>query len=460
MDGTGPTKVEGVGNRRLSKLLQQTAILVSLALVLLAAVVALVLVQGISGQLADNVRTYEIRNQARELTNALSDAESRRRGYLLTGDESYVALYRAAAREIEDRLLSLTALAERDDAQAEQVRVIVAEIAAKASEMTESLALAQTGGAAAVRQPIETGIGQRLMEPFIAAETRRLQERNRSIAEARQWLLGALITALGGALMLGGALFMRAQRRVRELAYSADVLHSENEILEQRVRDRTRALEDARTHADLERQRVEALLQDANHRIGNSLATVSSLLGLQLMRSKSEDVRVALDAARSRVHAIASAHRRLRLGSDLETASADEFLGAVLEDIAINTTGAKVAMTGDFEAIVVPARDATTIGILVGELMTNALKHAFPDGRKGTIRVSLKRDGSGVPVLRVDDDGIGLPEGMVGGEGGLGSVIIQQLAGQFGGVPFYERGPRGGLCVSVTMPSLMAEPPP
>src|SRR5690606_7440274 len=90
----------------------------------------------------------------------------------------------------------------------------------------------------------------------------------------------------------------------------------------------------SRPASRISRQRVEALLQDTNHRVGNSLATVSSLLALQVMRSRSDEVRDALEAARLRVHAIASAHRRLRLGDDLESASASEFLTAVIEDIA------------------------------------------------------------------------------------------------------------------------------
>ncbi len=108
---------------------------------------------------------------------------------------------------------------------------------------------------------------------------------------------------------------------------------TQNEALELEVAERTRAIEEARARADAERQRVEALLQDANHRIGNSLATVSSLLALQVLRTQSDEVRTALEAARLRVHAIASAHRRLRLGSDFESASADELLRAVLDDI-------------------------------------------------------------------------------------------------------------------------------
>jgi len=86
--------------------------------------------------------------------------------------------------------------------------------------------------------------------------------------------------------------------------------------------------------------------------------------------------------------------------------------------------------------------------------VTNAIKHAYPEGRSGTIEVSLKADAKGVPVLSVVDDGIGVAEGQVPGEGGLGSVIVSQLANQFGGQPHYERRAGGGLNVTVPMPGI------
>jgi two-component sensor histidine kinase/CHASE3 domain sensor protein len=451
---------QGTGVRR--HLGQRLVVLASLALVMLAALAALVLVQGIDRQIGDVILNYEVRNQARELTISLSEAESSQRGYLLTRDESYLESYQGAAASIDTRLLSLAALTNSDPQQTERVSSIASEVVSKTAEMARSVALVQEQRGAEARTLIETGMGERLMdslqhrlEQFIGEENQKLLDRNREIDQSRRLLVGAIITALAGAVLLAYMLFSRTQRQVSALAESKDRLLTENEVLEAHVLDRTHALEEAREHAERERQRVEALLQDANHRIGNSLATVSSLLGLQLLRSKSDEVRAALEAARSRVHAIASAHRRLRLGGDFETASADEFLGAVLDDIATTASDAKnVRLSGEFEAIIVGARDATTLGILVGELVTNAVKHAFPAGRSGTIMVTLKRDDAGVPTLRVLDDGVGLTGEQLPGDGGLGSVIVRQLANQFGGQPHYERRSGGGLSVSVSLPGI------
>ena len=441
---------------------QRLAVLVSLLLVLLAAVAALVLAQGINRQISDVIHTYDVRNQAGELTIALTEAESSQRGYMLTRDASYLDPYRAAAATIEARAEALLAMTADDPAQAERMAGIISEITSKAAEMARTVDLVETQRGAEARTLIQSGMGERLMDnvrqtlaSFIRDENQKLFERNQRIDNYRQLLVGAILLALVAAILLAYMLFLRTQRQVNALWRDHDLLLSENEVLEAHVQDRTEALEEARSHADRERQRVEALLQDTNHRIGNSLATVSSLLGLQMMRSKSNEVRDALDAARSRVHAIASAHRRLRLGGDLETASADEFLDAVLDDISATARStSSVSVVGDIEPIVIGARDATTVGILVGELVTNALKHGFPDGRAGTIAVSFKRDGEGVPILCVADDGIGIDVATEPGEGGLGSVIVKQLATQFGGVPRYERRSEGGLSVSVPLPNI------
>lgn len=441
---------------------RRLVVLPSLALVMLAALAALVLVQGIERQIGDVLHTFDVRNQARELSAALSEAESAQRGYLLTSDQSYLATYRRAAADIDTRLLSLTTLTDEDPEQAARIQAIGGEIIVKTAVMARTMELVEAGRGAEARSLIETGMDERLMDSlgialakFIGEENQRLLDRNRQIDLSRRGLVGAIIAALAGAVLLAYMLFVRTQRQVSDLARSKDFLREENEVLEAHVRDRTRALEEAREHAEHERQRVEALLQDANHRIGNSLTTVSSLLGLQLLRSQSNEVRMALESARSRVHAIASAHRRLRLGGDLETASADEFLDAVLEDIAATAADAgNVTLEGRFEPIVVNARDATTIGILVAELVTNAVKHAFPGDRAGTITVTLRRDEAGIPTLDVVDDGVGMGSDGQPGESGLGSVIVRQLAAQFGGEPHYERRPGGGLKVSVSLPGI------
>lgn len=449
------------GTRRL-------AIWVSLGLVCLAALAALMLMQGIDRQLSDITKTYAVRNAARELTHALSQAESSQRGYLLTADPQFLPAYRDAVSGLDRRVATLLEMTADDVAQSARVTSIIGDISTKLAEMDRTVELATSQRGDEAQTLTETGMGARLMaevsktlEDFIAEEDAKLASRNQAIDQTRTGLVVALIAALGAAAILAYALLMRTQKQVSALAQRHEGLRTQNEALEAEIAERTRDIEEAKKHAERERQRVEALLQDTNHRIGNSLATVSSLLALQMMRSSSETVRGALEAARLRVHAVASAHRRLRLGDDLETASADEFLSAVIEDIAdTQVDGGRVQLHSELAAIEVGARDATTLGILVGELVTNALKYAFPDDRQGAITIRLDRDASGVPVLSVRDDGVGLPKDMEDSEAGLGSVIIRQLSEQFGGRPDYRVPQDGGTEVVIHLPVLVGIAPP
>lgn len=449
----------GAARRRAARRL---AIVSSLVLIGLAGFAALVTVQGINRQLDDVVHTYEVRNQASELTVALAEAEGSQRGYVMTGDAGSLQSYQRAVAGIGSRVQSLLAITQDDAAQVARIKDIVGNVAIKLDEMSRSVQLRKSGNIAEAEQVVQRSVDEHQMDAvretlqaFIGDENTKLTQRNDAIEWSRRWLVATIIAALVGAALLGYLLLSRTQQQVSLLTRHQAELLTEKEALEALVEERTQGIEEARAHAEHERHRVEALLKDTNHRIGNSLATVSSLLGLQLMRSKSEEVRKALEAARARVHAVASSHRRLRLGEDLETISADEFLLAVIEDLAIGAREDKsIDIRGEIAPLVIGSRDATTMGILVAELVTNALKHGFPAGRSGTVLVQLRRNDEGVPVLSVCDDGVGIAGDQPAGEGGLGSVIIKQLANQFGGTPVYERPASGGVRVSVPLPAI------
>lgn len=453
-------------SRRFVPSTRRLAVWVSLGLICLAAVAALMLLQGIDRQLRDIAGTYAVRNAARELTHALSQAEASQRGYLLTGDAQFLGPYRQAVSSLDQRVADLMAMAADDPEQSARVASITGDITGKMAEMNRTVELVITERDEEAQTLTETGMGARLMaevnrtlEAFIAEEDLKLSARNQAIDQSRVGLVIALLAALAAAAILAYALLMRSQRQFSALTQRHKGLLSQNEALEAEVAERTRDIEEARAHAERERQRVEALLQDTNHRIGNSLATVSSLLALQMMRTSSDAVREALEAARLRVHAVASAHRRLRLGDDLESASAEEFLSAVIEDIgATQTDGGRIAIEGNIEPLVVGARDATTLGILVGELVTNALKYAFPDERKGRVVVRLGRNDDDVPFLRVTDNGVGLEEKPAAAGSGLGTVIVRQLAAQFGGEPVYSEAEGGGVDVLILLPQLGQSP--
>ena len=439
---------------------------VSLALVLAAGAAALFLVRGVDAQLRDVQQTYELRRQAGELIQSLIDAETGQRGYLLTQGDAYLEPYRAAVRTLDATYRNLLDMVESNPRQRIRVSSLAEAIEQKRAEMATTISLTNDGRLREALSIFRSDAGRALMdrirntlEIVIAEEDAQLIERNSRVDDSRLGLTAAILLALAGAVVLTYTLFARTQQQVSTLARTSSMLQSQNVELELRVKERTVELEEARAHAERERARVEALLQDTNHRIGNSLATVSSLLGLQVGRTQSSEVKSALEAAQNRVHAIASGHRRLRLGDDLETTNVAEFLEAVIEDLhATQGEGRRVEFKTEVAPVIINARDATTLGIIVGELIINALKHAFPDDTAGHIWTRFGPDPEGGATLVVEDDGRGLPAGA--GEGGLGAMIIRQLAMQFGGDASSTARSGGGTSVSVRLPELeIAEKP-
>lgn len=441
---------------------RRLVITLSLFLVLAAGVAALFLVQGVDAQIRDVQHTYELRRQARELVQSLTDAETGQRGYLLTQDDAYLEPYRMAVTSLDGTYRNLLAMVEASPAQKARVESLSAAIERKRAEMATTISMAREGRLSEALSILRSDAGWALMgdirqilEDFVAEEDAQLLERNSRVDSSRLWLTAAILLALAGAAVLTYTFFARTQQQVSSLARTSSLLQTQKIELELRVKERTLELEEARAHAERERARVEALLQDTNHRIGNSLATVSSLLGLQVARTPSPEVRAALEAAQNRVQAIASGHRRLRLGDDLETTNAAEFLTAVIEDLqATQGEGRKIEFETDLAPITINARDATTLGIIVGELVINAVKHAFPEDGAGHVWTRLAPNPAGGATLVVEDDGRGLPP-EAKEDGGLGAMIIRQLATQFGGDVRYEARPESGTRVSVGLPELL-----
>ena len=440
-------------------------IALSLLFVVVAVVGALVILSGVEAQTRDTRRTYEILQHSRHLILHLVDAETGQRGYLLTQDPVYLDPYRASIASIDSTYQQLLALASEEPGQRRQIETLAEAIAQKRAELAATINLAAEGQRPEALAVIRSNESLALMEHlraslrnFIERENMRLAERSAEAERTRLWLVALIVAALAGSAVLTYLLFTSAQRQLARLSRASDQLHSLNVELERRVHERTAELEVARTHAERERARVEALLQETNHRIGNSLATVSSMLGLQMARSDSPEVRSALDAAQGRVQAIASGHRRLRLGDDLETVHAEEFLVSMVDDLlGPYKASQNIEVETRVAPMIIRARDATTVGIIVAELVTNAIKHAFPQGTGGHIWTSFERNHDGVPVLTVEDDGRGLDKKGASSDSGLGAMIVRQLASQFGGEPAYDARPGGGTRVVLMLPSLKVD---
>jgi two-component sensor histidine kinase len=197
----------------------------------------------------------------------------------------------------------------------------------------------------------------------------------------------------------------------------------------------------------------EVLLQEVHHRVKNNLQVIVSLINLQLDELRDDAGRDALEECQKRVHAIALIHEQLYQSNDYAHVPFSEYAKSLANNIFDVAGISRHAVSLDLaiEDIALPVDKAIPCGLMLNELLTNALKHAFPDGRTGTVRIELTSDMQGSLILVVRDDGIGLPEDFeVGQSKTLGSQLVRILAKQMDGV--LEFGSANGTVCRLTIP--------
>jgi two-component sensor histidine kinase/CheY-like chemotaxis protein len=171
----------------------------------------------------------------------------------------------------------------------------------------------------------------------------------------------------------------------------------------------------------------EMLLREVNHRVGNSLQIIASLLHLQANASADEDVKAALTNAMGRVAAVAQVHRRLYTSHDLNSVLLNQYLDALLDDLRRSAEGNRMSrLTLRAEPVEIDPDRAVAIGIVVNELVMNAVKYAYPDCA-GPIHVELKNVGDDV-VFSIADDGVGLHATSDPRSTGMGQRIVSAMA--------------------------------
>jgi two-component sensor histidine kinase len=175
---------------------------------------------------------------------------------------------------------------------------------------------------------------------------------------------------------------------------------------------------------------LEKALQEIDHRTSNNYQTVIALILAQAKSATDPAVKAALEQASARIGAISEASRKLATSSDnLQEVRIGEHLRDLCAKIARGLGRDGVRIDCEFADITLGADEAVCVSIIVNELVTNALKHAFPAGREGVIRVSLERGHKAVQLV-IDDDGVGI-DGSGATQGtGLGSRLIATYAKQ------------------------------
>ena len=183
----------------------------------------------------------------------------------------------------------------------------------------------------------------------------------------------------------------------------------------------------------------DLLFREVHHRVRNNLQVVASLLAVQ-SRSAPRDVRVYLDESLRRVHAMGLLHEKFYKGRQVETIDLTTYVGELLNSI-LDSFGLADQVTTRVEGT--PIRIGLDIGtplaMLLAEVISNACKHAFPDGRTGEITIIVaERDGE--VHLRVSDNGVGLGTKPAAASSGMGHRLIAKFVEQLNGTARHLEG--------------------
>ena len=174
----------------------------------------------------------------------------------------------------------------------------------------------------------------------------------------------------------------------------------------------------------------DLLLRETNHRCSNDLQLVVSLLGLQSRRAASPEARQALTDAMERVSILARArsamHRDRPPTLQAALRQVCEALHAQAEPRSI-----LISLEAVHEVHGLSPTQITTLALVVNELTTNAIKHAFEEGKSGHIRMSISKNGTRDVIIIVDDDGLPFPEAT---GNGLGIGLVKRLMASIGGL--------------------------
>ena len=186
------------------------------------------------------------------------------------------------------------------------------------------------------------------------------------------------------------------------------------------------------------RDRAEAMLREVNHRVGNSLQLVSTFMSLQLRHLADEGARSALKEAQARIEAVAHVHRRLYTSGDMETVDMQAYLEGLVDELSksLGPDDCSPNIVLRASAMRVTTDQAVSLGVVVTELVTNAVKYAYAPGQTGEIRVILEPDAAGRAILTVEDDGPGLGDGKPKGTGLGGKIITAMASGLRSAVEF------------------------
>lgn len=244
--------------------------------------------------------------------------------------------------------------------------------------------------------------------------------------------------------------FFASQLDVSDRKAAEQRIAGDKNRFEKAVKERTAELEaalDAKT----------TLLHEVDHRVKNNLQMISSLIIMQKRMIKDENVRQALTSVLERIEALSTVHRRLYQSKDVSRFDAANFARDLISDLLTASGRSRIKAELDLQPVVISAQKATPLALMLNELVTNALKHAFtqqPDGSvEGRIGLRMRKTDSHIEI-EVSDDGVGMAD--PGGDGSFGTKLIGSLVRQLhADIEWHDAGP--GTRVVIRLPAEQAK---
>lgn len=236
--------------------------------------------------------------------------------------------------------------------------------------------------------------------------------------------------------------YFASQMDVTDRVEAQETIARQKVEIEREVESRTAALNDA-----LEAKTL--LLHEVDHRVKNNLTMIGSLLRLQARTIDDPVINAKLEAMLERVDALATVHRRLYQSDDVTKFDVGAFAANLVSDVVGASGREDIVIHTDIDAIDVPSNHAAALGLVLNEVVTNAIKHGFKDGRAGKLVVRAEHANENARII-VTDDGPGFPDG-VDGSGGLGWTLIKKLSRQVGATTEWQRADPG-TAVVITFP--------
>jgi len=285
-----------------------------------------------------------------------------------------------------------------------------------------------------IRSPEEVLEEARVSRSFIIPGGEWILTLSEKQSRLQTQLYAGYFIVLLGALLFSTLMFkvFAASRKMRKQAFA---LHIVNEKLSSRLKER------------------DILLKEIHHRVKNNLQIIVSLLDLQSMGVDNAAFNELVTACKDRVKAIALAHEQLYRSEDLGNVNAKDYFVGVSGNVLEGASGLveDLKCSVDAPPVSLPLGVAVSLGLILTELITNSLKHAFKGVSSPLIEISFAVDREGTATLSVNDNGVGFsgdncPESL----SSLGIVLVKSLASQLKGQ--MKCANHGGAVVSVSFP--------